>query len=176
MKSINRIMILTLAAALIVRFWLMPGINTATAQQYTRVYEDTDRDARLAQDTTKRQKKVKPPKGPGNPEEEYPLTEKYHEPGKKSGTEKRNGEKEASGKLPPPRVDKIAEPSEKNEYKSAKPAKPKKVYKKQTIRPKDKNVKLEAKMFSRAVQFVEEVPLDSTEAVVVEAPVSKAPF
>ena len=136
MKSINRIMILTLAAILIVKFWLMPGINKATAMQYTRVYEDTDHLALVAKDTSKHEKKVKPPKGPGRPEDNL-KQEKYP-----SGNRK---------------------PS-------------KKVYKSESIRPKDKKARLNARMFSRAVQFVEEVPLDSTEAVVVADSVSTTPF
>jgi hypothetical protein len=111
MKSINSIMILTLAAFLIVRFWLMPGINKATAMQYTRVYEDTDHDTRVVKDTTKREKAVKPPSGPGKPEEEIEKKKKNNN-------------------------NKTAEYN-KNEglIKTEKAAKPKKVYKSQTIRP-----------------------------------------
>jgi flagellar biosynthesis component FlhA len=117
MKSINKIVILTLAAAAIVMFWLVPGINKATAVQYTRIYEDTDYKTRVAKDTSKH--------------------------------------KEKTGKQ-------TADPS-------------KKVYKSESIRPKDKKVRLNAKMFSRAIQFVEEVPVDTAEAVVTADTTMSAP-
>ena len=152
MKSINRIVILTLAAVVIVMFWLAPGINKATAVQYTRLYEDTDY-TRVPKDTSKhKEKTVKPPKGPGKPKDE--LTKQAR--AKEYKAEKYDVKDDS--------------------YKTVKPSK--KIYKSQTIRPKDKKFKLEAKMFSRAVQFVEEpLILDSAETVVVVDSASKAsPF
>jgi hypothetical protein len=139
MKSINKIVVLTLAAVAIVMFWLVPGINKATAVEYTRVYEDTDYKTRAPKDTIKhKEKNVRPPKGPRRTEDNI---------------------KEA-------------------EYRSAKTTSTsKKVYKSESIRPKDKKVKLNAKMFSRAVQFVEEVPLDTAEAVVMaDTTINTPPF
>lgn len=139
MKSINKIVILTLAAMAIIMFWLVPGINKATAVQYTRIYEDTDYKTHVTKDTSKHKgKNTKPPKAPGRTE------------------------------------DNIKE----EEYRSAKTTSTsKKVYKSESIRPKDKKIKLNAKMFSRAVQFVEEVPLDTAEAVVMaDTTINTPPF
>ena len=142
MKSINRIVLLALAAVAIVMFWLAPGINKATAVEYTRVYEDTD----ISKDTSKheKEKKVKPPKGPYNPEEE--LKKKEYKTEKYDVQEK---------------------------YPDVKAVKSKKVYKSEKIRPKDRKARLNAKMFSRAVHFVEEVPLDTAEAIVVADTIGK---
>jgi hypothetical protein len=146
MKSINRIVVLTLAAVAIVMFWLLPGVNQATAVEYTRTYEDTDYPEPFLKDTTKKEKTPKPPKGYGRPEEKY---EKKQKPVAK--------EKTGMKKVKEVEVKEV----EIKENKSSASARPAKKYKRQSIRPKDKKFKLEAKMFSRAVQFVEEVPLDT---------------
>lgn len=150
MKSLNRIVLLTLAAVAIVMFWLIPGINQATTLEYTRIYEDTDyRDATLSKDTTKKEKAPKPPKGPGTPEDE--IGKKPKAPTKPSKEEK---------------VKKVKDKEEKVKYDGESASvKPTRKYKRESIRPKDKNFKLEAKMFSRAVQFVEEVKFDSARFV-----------
>lgn len=127
MKSTKRIALLTLAATAIVIFWLAPGINQATADEYTRLYEDTDHYTHVAKDTARQAKRTSPP------------------PKHNSRFEKQR-EKEAK-KLT------------REIYKVDK-----KVYKRETIRPKDKNFKLKASMFSRGAQFMEKeaiVVLDS---------------
>jgi hypothetical protein len=154
MKSINRIVLLTLAAVAIVMFWLIPGINQATTLEYTRIYEDTDyRESILTKDTTKKEKAPKPPKGPGRPEDEI---------GKKSKAPTKVKDK----------AEKVMEEKVKDDGASAS-VKPSRKYKRESIRPKDKNFKLEAKMFSRAVQFVEEVELDSAKVVAKDSVASK---
>lgn len=133
MKSTKRIVLLTLAATAIVMFWLAPGINQATADEYTRLHEDTDHYAQVAEDTARQARRTSPP------------------PRHTSRYEKKR-EKEAQ-KLT------------REIYKVDK-----KVYKRETIRPKDKNFKLKASMFSRGAQFMEKeavVVLDSA----MEAPV-----
>jgi hypothetical protein len=169
MKSINRIVLLTLAAVAIVMFWLIPGINQATTLEYTRIYEDTDyRESILTKDTTKKEKAPKPPKGPGRPEDE--IGKKSKAPTKvKDKAEKVMEEKvkKANGN-----EEKMMEEKVKDDGASAS-VKPSRKYKRESIRPKDKNFKLEAKMFSRAVQFVEEVELDSAKVVAKDSVASK---
>ena len=45
MKNIKRITGLFIFTAGVILFWLVPGINQAGEERYTRIYEDTDKSA-----------------------------------------------------------------------------------------------------------------------------------
>ena len=116
MKSLRKIIPLSIASAGIIVFWLAPGINAAEGKRYTRIYEDTDQLQAVVLKTS----------------------------------------------FPAPPGDTTKSAMKKSKLNQ------KKKYKKESIESGTKLSKVRPSMFSRAIHFSEEVPLDSADVIPAE--------